>query len=157
MPARNRQTRKPTVPAPVPAPAETNGKRNLRTSVKGFDFSTVAPTAETPESLPGSNTSSALDSTPILGWVQDSWENRTEGTRGNPPKPCEFGEVLSVPVPDAMVETTCDLLRMAAKRLGVGISIRPTKSENGATRIYFRAQTKVIGRGRPVGSKNKSK
>lgn len=145
--------------APVPTPEATDKERRARLGkrISGFDFGTVAPQAENADALPGSNTSSALDSTPILGWVQTSWDNRTDGQRGNPPKPCEFGEVMSVAVPDHMVEPTADLLRAAAKRLDVGISIRPGQSENGVTRVFFRAQTKVVGRGRPAGSKNKSK
>lgn len=152
MPARTRKTstnRKPA--APAPAPEKTV---RLKQKIDGFDFGSVAPQTESPDALPGSNVSTALDNTPILGWVQTSWDNRTQGERAG--KPCEFGEVASVAVPDHMVEPTADLLRAAAKRLGVGISIRPSKSENGSTRIYYRAQTKVVGRGRPVGSKNKN-
>lgn len=153
MATRTRKTstsRKPAV-APTAAPKKTV---RLKQKINGFDFDAVAPQTESPDALPGSNVSTALDNTPILGWVQTSWENRTEGERAG--KPCEFGEVASVAVPDHMVEPTADLLRAAAKRLGVGISIRPAKSENGSTRIYYRAQTKVVGRGRPVGSKNKN-
>ena len=142
--------------APKPGPAPVQAKPAAK-----FDFGALT-VADAP--LPGRNATPAIESTPFVAWVTESWKARQtvkvmRGTgKARKEVTVEHGTSKSTSVPADMVEKVVGLLRQAATIIGCGIAIRPSDEDaNGNVTIAFRAQTKSKGQGRPVGSTNKPK
>lgn len=151
---RSTRSTRTAVPKPGPVAAPAAPVNGARAASKAIDFSALT-VADAP-ALPGRNSATALDSTPVLAWLTDSWDARQSVERNG--KASEQGKVKSVTVPKDQVAGISALLREAAIRLNCGVAVRPGEPDDaGNVMVAFRAQTRILGRGRPAGSKNKAK
>lgn len=112
-----------------------------------IDFGAITAT-DAP--LPVGARTSAVDGTPVIGWLQDSaaTDNRTARTivshdkAGNKTERDGWtGKGKSITVPVAQVEQVTKLLRQGARRLNVGLRVVPGKPVNGSVTVAFAAKS----------------
>lgn len=139
----------PTQPRKAPAKAApakkaAAGTTRTRQTKPLMDFATIkaAPTDATMVSRPRE---SLLDSTPILGWVRDSWAARTERTvkREGKDVTALFGTVvLTNEIPNAAADQVESLIRVAAGRVGCGVKFGEREPGDQPRTVRIRFQTK---------------
>lgn len=116
-PAAKKATAKKTTDTPA-APAKSKAP--------AVDYSALTVQKATEADIKHTRTSK-LDDTPVMGWVKESKAS---------------GEAKSVEVPKANVESVVHDLRMAARRLDVGLKVNPVPNGGDSVKIVFQAGDK---------------
>lgn len=108
--------------------------------------------------MPTGERSGVLDDHPqFVTWLRESWSDRSDvvakGRDGAPDRTVQHGKAKSVTVSPGQVVAVDRILRLAARRLGVGVKIVTGKEADGKVVIAFRAQTPKAGKPRKATAK----
>lgn len=126
----------------APTKAAPKAAKKTRTPAVKIDFSSVTVADGGNLSRAGA---SALDGTPVLEWLQDSWATKSEHTFTDPKtkekRTAYVGKSKTVTVPTAQAESMVRLLRTGAARLNLGLRCVPSTPANGKVTIAFAAKT----------------
>lgn len=97
-----------------------------------LDFGALTVTDAPAEALKHSRTTK-LDTSPVLGWLRDSFEN-------------DKGKAVTVPTEHA--KELVNLLRSGAERLKIGVSLNPKDNGDGTTTVAFLGKPRRAYKGR---------
>lgn len=126
-----KNTSKNTAQAAQAAP-QSAPEAKAEQSAPALDFGALEVTDAPAEALKRTRTTK-LDTSPVLTWLRDSFEN-------------DKGKAVKVPTANAKELMT--LLRSGAERLKIGVSINPKDNGDGTTTVTFLGKPRRSYKGR---------
>lgn len=123
-------TEAPATPAVETKPESAASKASRNAPIDFASLSAVK--AEAPARGDGAGRK-AQDNSVAEGWLRESWSERTEGSK--------VGGGRAVSVPTAAAGTVASRLRIAARTLKLGLSIKVIDGPDGKSTVNFAAKT----------------
>lgn len=130
--------------APTKAAPKARGRKPANERPKiNFDALTVVESEVPTRQGTGA---SILDGTPVLGWIDQSWQGRkprNKRLKSGETVTVEQGSGRKITLPSAQVDHMTRLLRLAAAKRGLGVKIVTGEANaRGHVDVVFAAKTK---------------